>query len=45
MLQKGIKTAGFLTEIQLFLANDPNFNTNAPPFRFRGCKAFLGGAF
>ena len=27
----------------LHLANDPNFNTNAPPFRFRGCKLGLGG--
>ena len=27
------------------LANDPNFNTNAPPFRVRGCIAVIGGAF
>ena len=27
------------------LANDPNFNTNAPPFGVRGCKVILGGAF
>ena len=27
------------------VANDPNFNTNAPPFRVRGCIAVIGGAF
>lgn len=27
------------------MANDPNFNTNAPPFRLRGCIAVIGGAF
>ena len=30
---------------QVLLANDPNFNTNAPPFRLRGCIAVKGGAF
>lgn len=29
----------------LFLKTNPNFNTNAPPLRFRGCKSDLGGAF
>jgi hypothetical protein len=31
--------------VAFFLSNDPNFNTNAPPFRVRGCKVILGGAF
>ena len=28
-----------------FLGTDPNFNTNAPPFKVRGCKVNLGGAY
>ena len=29
----------------LFLKTNPNFNTNAPPFKERGCKDILGCAF
>ena len=27
------------------MKTNPNFNTNAPPFKVRGCKVILGGAF
>ncbi len=27
------------------LGTNPNFNTNAPPFKVRGCKVISGGAF
>ena len=26
------------------MKTNPNFNTNAPPFKVRGCKVILGGA-
>ena len=29
----------------IFKKNNPNFDTNAPPFKVRGCKVILGGAF
>ena len=29
----------------LFLKTNPNFDTNAPLFKVRGCKVILGGAF
>ena len=38
--QKTALLGGFL-----FLATNPNFNTNAPSFEVRGCKVILGGAF
>ena len=31
--------------VGLLLKTNPNFDTTAPPFESRGCKAFLGGAF
>jgi hypothetical protein len=31
--------------MELLLKTNPNFDTNAPPFEVRGCKAVFGGAF
>ena len=39
------KVGNFYQNYLPFVANNPNFDTNAPPYRFRGCIAVLGGAF
>ncbi len=39
-----IKTKSRAMHDFFVLKTDPNFDTNAPPFEIRGCKAILGGA-